>query len=73
VDEVLAAIRQGGDGGDGGDGGGDLAYDRIPAPDGIDDVVDAVTAAITAALSGQTLKELALSSGDMASRATEGT
>ncbi len=71
LDEVLAATRRGGD-------GGDLSYDRIPAPEGIDDVPHAFTAATTAALSGQTIKELALferalSNRAMASHATEGT
>ncbi|MDE0727561.1 MAG: YihY/virulence factor BrkB family protein, partial [Alphaproteobacteria bacterium] len=68
LDEVLAATRR----------GGDLSYDRIPAPEGIDDVLHAFTAATTAALSGQTIKELALSeralsNRAMASHATEGT
>ena len=53
IDEVLAAVRHGG-------AGGDLSYDSIPAPAGIDAIVDAYEAASAAALEGKTVKELAL-------------
>jgi len=53
VDEILAATRHGGE-------GGDLSYDSIPAPAGIDDVLHTFAAATQTALAGQTVKELAL-------------
>ncbi len=51
--DVLAAIRHGRD-------GGDLSYDRIPGPDGIDDILAAFETAAATAISGQSLKDLAL-------------
>ncbi|MDP7549201.1 MAG: hypothetical protein QGF20_18085, partial [Alphaproteobacteria bacterium] len=53
VDEVLAATRHGGK-------GGDISFDRISAPDGIDAILQQFETATSAALAGKTVKELAL-------------
>ena len=53
VGDVFAAARHG-------SFDGDLSYDRIPGPSGIDDVVDKFETAAEAALQGQTVKDLAL-------------
>ena len=53
LDEVFAAIRHSG-------GDGDLSYDRIPAPAGIEAIMHTFQAATGAALAGQTIKDLAL-------------
>jgi DNA-binding IscR family transcriptional regulator len=57
IDEVLAAIRHGGT-------HGDLSYDSIPAPAGIDVIMNAFEAATSTALEGKTIKELALTADD---------
>ncbi|MBT6910676.1 MAG: hypothetical protein HOA21_05950, partial [Rhodospirillaceae bacterium] len=56
ADDVLAAIRHGGN-------GGDLSYDRIPGPAGIDQVLHEFEAAISAALARKTVKQMALTHG----------
>ncbi len=53
VDEVLAATRHGGE-------DGDLSFDRISAPDGIDTILQIFENATATALDGKTVKEIAL-------------
>jgi membrane protein len=59
VAEILAAARHGGD-------GGDLSYDRIPGPDGIEEILEAFETAAATAVSGMTVKDLALAAGPSA-------